>query len=78
MAKQFATRLSLLSFVSRLAGGLICRDDFYASMSNALITAGVFFLVGFACGELARRIVQELAANEVQALIDQQTASKTN
>ncbi|MFN0197399.1 MAG: hypothetical protein ACKVT0_11695 [Planctomycetaceae bacterium] len=78
MANQFATRLSLLSFVSRLADGLICRDDFYPSLLSALVTAGIFFVVGYACGELARRLVQELAANEVKDLIEQQSASSTN
>lgn len=55
-----------------LLDGLVCGTDFRGAMYGAFASAGIFLVVGFACGEMAKRIVQEMAAGEVQQLAAQQ------
>lgn len=71
MAKQFASRLSLLAFSAMLLDGLVCGTDFRGAMYGAFASAVVFLFVGLACGEMAKRIVQEMAASEVQQQVKQ-------
>ncbi len=65
MARQFAVRLALIAFAASTAHGLMERVDFSGTMQSALMHGAAFFGLGWICGELAGRAVEENARQEV-------------
>ena len=59
MATGFAFRLALIAFAITSLRGLITHTDFQATIQTALIATAIFFVLGFAFGELARQVVEE-------------------
>lgn len=64
MARQFAVRLALVAFAASTVDGLLDGVDFAGTLQSALIHAGAFFGLGWICGELAGRAVEESARQE--------------
>jgi hypothetical protein len=64
MARQFAVRLALVAFAASTLQGLVEGVDFAGTVQSALIHAGAFFGLGWVCGELAGRVVEESARQE--------------
>ena len=65
MARQFAVRLALVAFAASTVHGLIDAVDFAGTVQSALMHAATFFGLGWICGELAGRVVEESARQEV-------------
>lgn len=65
MARQFAVRLALVAFAASILQGLVESVDFAAALESALWHAAAFFGLGWICGELAGRVVEENARQEV-------------
>ena len=65
MARQFAVRLALVAFAASTVQGLCESVDFAGTLHSALWHAGAFFGLGWVCGELAGRVVEENARQEV-------------
>ena len=61
MSTQFAGRLSLIAFVTAVLRGLLGQADFFGTIQTALVSLGVFYVLGLVIGEAARRIVEESA-----------------
>ena len=65
MARQFAVRLALVAFAASTMQGLLESLDFAGTVESALWHAAAFFGLGWICGELAGRVVEENARQEV-------------
>jgi hypothetical protein len=65
VATQFAKRLALIAFATAALRGLFGEADFFATMQTALVSLGVFYVLGLVLGEAARRIVEENIKNQV-------------
>ena len=61
MSTQFAGRLSLIAFATAAIRGLWAQADFFGTIQTALVSLGVFYVLGLVIGEAARRIVEENA-----------------
>ena len=61
MSTQFAGRLSLIAFATAAFRGLWAQADFFGTIQTALVSLGVFYVLGLVIGEAARRIVEENA-----------------
>jgi hypothetical protein len=61
VSTQFAGRLSLIAFVTAVLRGLLGQADFFGTIQTALVSLGVFYVLGLVVGEAARRIVEENA-----------------
>lgn len=64
MARQFATRLGLLAFAASTAEALGTGVDLGSALTTALWRLALFYGLGWVCGELARRLVEEDAQQE--------------
>ena len=64
MARQFAVRLALVAFAAATIRGLIEADDFAGTVQSALWQGTAFFGLGWVCGELAGKVVEENARQE--------------
>lgn len=64
MAREFAVRLALLAFAASTLAGLIEAVDFAGALQSALWHAAAFFGLGWVCGDLAGRVVEENARQE--------------
>ncbi len=70
VGKQFAFRLALIAFVVVTLHGLIAGEGFFGVLQMALFCLGLFFVLGFFLGDLARRLVEEHAEAEVTILLN--------
>jgi hypothetical protein len=61
VSTQFAGRLSLIAFATAAVRGLWFQADFLGTIQTALVSLGVFYVLGLVIGEAARRIVEENA-----------------
>ena len=61
MSTQFAGRLSLIAFATAAFRGLWTQADFIGTIQTALVSLGVFYILGLVIGDAARRIVEENA-----------------
>jgi len=61
VSTQFAGRLSLIAFATAAFRGLWTQADFFGTIQTALVSLGVFYVLGLVIGEAARRIVEENA-----------------
>lgn len=77
MARQFATQLALIAFSTASVRGLISGADFEGTLEAALIAMGVFYVLGFVFGELARRVVEECVESEFKRLAAAETSGET-
>ena len=68
VAGHFASQLALIAFAVCEARGLMVGGDFSATTKTALFAALVMSAFGYVTGELARRVVEESAQAEFQAL----------
>jgi hypothetical protein len=59
VAHEFAVRLALIAFATAAIQGLANRADFEAALKLALAAAAACYVLGWLCGELARRVVEE-------------------
>jgi Na+/glutamate symporter len=59
VAHEFAVRLALIAFATGAIQGLANRADFEAALKLALAAAAACCVLGWLCGELARRVVEE-------------------
>jgi hypothetical protein len=68
VAHQYAARLSLIAFATATIQGAMRQAGFEPALKFALAAAAAFFVLGWLCGELARRIVEEsvTVANRTQ------------
>lgn len=66
MARQFASRVSLIAFAATAIHGAMAGRGFSAAMKTALMTGAAFFLLGLIFGELARRLVEESVRTELE------------
>lgn len=76
MATQFAGRLALISFATSSLRGLYCGADFYGTIQAALVSLGVFYVLGLVIGEAARRIVEENLRAELAMQLASASAHK--
>lgn len=67
MAHEFAVRLAAIAFATATLQGAITGADFQSTLKMALVVLGVFYGLGFLCGEIARRIVEESVAAGIDA-----------
>lgn len=59
MAHEYAVRLALVAFATAAIQGLFTRSAFEPALKLALCAAAGFYCLGWLCGEMARRIVEE-------------------
>ena len=59
MAHDYGVRLALVAFATATIQGLLARSAFEPSLKLALGAAAGFYCLGWLCGEMARRIVEE-------------------
>ncbi len=68
MAQDYAVRLALVAFATATIQGLVTRSAFEPALKLALGAAAACYVLGWLCGEMARRIVEE----NVQAMASRQ------
>ena len=74
MAHEYAVRLALIAFATAAVQGLAARAAFEPALKLALAAAAAFYALGWLCGEMARRIVEEsvqMAASREASLTSQ-------
>jgi hypothetical protein len=59
VAHQYAARLALIAFATAVIQGLAMRAAFEPALKLALAAAAAAYVLGWFCGEMARRIVEE-------------------
>ena len=59
MAHVYAVRLALIAFATAAIQGLATRAAFEPALKLALAAAAVCYVLGWLCGEMARRVVEE-------------------
>jgi hypothetical protein len=59
VAQEYAVRLALIAFATAAIQGLVTRAEFQPALKLALGAAFAFYVLGWLCGEMARRIVEE-------------------
>jgi hypothetical protein len=59
VAHQYAVRLALIAFATAAIQGALRQSGFEPALKFALAAAAAFYVLGWLCGELARRIVEE-------------------
>lgn len=67
MAHEFAVRLAAIAFATATLQGVITGAEFQQTLKLALVILGVFYGLGYLCGEIARRIVEESVAAGIEA-----------
>jgi len=67
VAHEFAVRLALIAFATAAIQGLANRADFEAALKLALAAAAACYVLGWLCGELARRVVEESVRRTAEA-----------
>lgn len=74
VAHEYAVRLALIAFATTAIQGLVTRNDFEPTLKSALIAAAVFYGLGWLCGEMARRLVEEsVQSNRAHAAVPANT-----
>jgi hypothetical protein len=59
VAHEYAIRLALVAFATATAHGIGKGSGFEPALKYALAAAGIFYIVGWLCGEIAQRIITE-------------------
>src|SRR5689334_14840597 len=59
VAHVYAVRLALVAFATTAIQGVVQRADFESALRHSLAAAAAFYALGWICGELGRRIVEE-------------------
>jgi hypothetical protein len=59
VAHEYAVRLALIAFATATIQGMATRAAFEPALKLALGAAAAAFVLGWLCGEMARRIVEE-------------------
>ena len=59
MAHEYAVRLALIAFATAAIQGLAQRAAFEPALKLALVAAAGFYVLGWLCGEMAQRVVEE-------------------
>lgn len=70
MAQEFAFRLALIAFITAAVQGVMCGAAFEPGLKSSLAAAAVCYVLGWVCGDLARRAVAE----SVQLQFERETA----
>jgi len=59
VAHEYAVRLALIAFATATIQGMATRAAFEPALKLALGAAAAAFVLGWLCGEMARRVVEE-------------------
>lgn len=59
MANDYAVRLALIAFATAAVQGVCTGAAFEPALKTALAAAAAFYVLGWLCGEMARRLVEE-------------------
>jgi hypothetical protein len=59
VANDYAARLALIAFATAAIQGLFTRAAFEPALKTALAATAAFYVLGWLCGEMARRLVEE-------------------
>ena len=59
VANDYAARLALIAFATAAIHGLCMRAAFEPALKTALAATAAFYMLGWLCGEMARRLVEE-------------------
>jgi len=59
VAHEYAVRLALIAFATAVIQGLATRAAFEPALKLALAAAAASYVLGWFCGEMARRVVEE-------------------
>ncbi|MBI3861713.1 MAG: hypothetical protein HY290_07440 [Planctomycetia bacterium] len=59
VANDYAVRLALIAFATAVIQGLCTRAAFEPALKTALAATAAFYVLGWVCGEMARRLVEE-------------------
>jgi hypothetical protein len=79
VAQEYAVRLALIAFATAAIQGLVMRADFQPALKSALTAALAFYVLGWLCGEMARRIVEEnVALIRSQAAVPDNTSTQSS
>jgi hypothetical protein len=79
VAQEYAVRLALISFATAAVQGLVVRADFTLALKSALAAAAAFYVLGWLCGEMARRIVEEsIPLNPSRAAVPTDTTTNSS
>lgn len=79
MAQEYAVRLAWIVFATAAIQGLVMRADFEPALKSALAAALVFYVLGWLCGEMARRAVEEsVLLNRSQAADPTSTTAQSS
>ena len=62
VAHEYAVRLALIAFATAAVQGVISGAPFEATLKSALFVLAAFYVLGYVCGEMGRRIVEETVA----------------
>ena len=63
MAHEYAVRLALIAFATAAVQGLVSGAPFEATLKSALFVLAAFYVLGYVCGEMGRRVVEETVAS---------------
>jgi hypothetical protein len=78
VSTQFAGRLSLIAFATAVLRGLLGQADFFGTIQTALVSLGVFYVLGLIVGEAARRVVEENAKADLVERLGSASTSGTS
>jgi hypothetical protein len=73
MGMEFGLRLGLIAFAAVGIQNTLLATPFETAVPTAVGASVAFFAVGLACGEIARRIVEESVQLELKRAAEQQT-----
>ena len=78
VSQEYAVRLALIAFATAAIQGLVMKADFEPALKSALAAAAAFYFLGWLCGEMARRIVEEsVELNRSQAAVPTDTSTQS-
>ncbi len=72
MGMEFGLRLGLIAFAAVGLQNTLLATPFESAAATAVGASVAFFVVGLACGEIARRIVEESVQLELRRAAEQQ------
>jgi hypothetical protein len=79
VAQEYAVRLALIAFATAAIQGLVMRAGFESALKSALAAAAAFYVLGWLCGEMARRIVEEsVQLGSTKAAVPPTTSSQSS
>lgn len=65
MSTQFAFQFSLIAFATYVLRAMVVGGDFENTLKVGILVLTLFFGIGFAVGDWARRLAEETAEREI-------------